>query len=539
MINIVKTQPYSDQKMGTGGLRKKTKVMMQPNYFENFIQSVFNAIGGVKGKTYVVGGDGRFFNAEAIQRFIKMAAANGVKKLIIGQNGFMSTPAGSNVMLKNHTDGGFIFSASHNPGGENGDFGVKYANETAGQVPTSVTDRIFEESKKISEYKICDSKDIDLRNLGLQKLEDMDIEVIDPVADYVEMMQKIFDFDALKQLFKSGFTIRFDAMNAVTGPYAIRIFEEILGAAKGSVIRATPLPDFGGLHPDPNLIYAKDLVDFMYSDKATDFAAANDGDGDRNMILGRKFFVTPSDSLAILTDNCKLIPAYKNGIYGVAKSAATSTAVCRVAEKNNIPYYVVPTGWKYFVNLMDSNRITLCGEESFGTGSSHIREKDGIWAILFWLSIIAKTGKTVEEITRENWKKYGRSYYMRFDYEGLDTTVADKLMADLEAKLPSLKGQKFGSYEVKEAAPFVYNDPVDGSVTKNGLVIDFTNQSKITYRLSGTGSSGATLRVYLEQPKYNDFDQDTFETLQPLLKIASDVAEIQQRTGKTKADVNT
>ena len=539
MINIVKTQPYSDQKMGTGGLRKKTKVMMQPNYFENFIQSVFNAIGGVKGKTYVVGGDGRFFNAEAIQRFIKMAAANGVKKLIIGQNGFMSTPAGSNVMLKNHTDGGFIFSASHNPGGENGDFGVKYANETAGQVPTSVTDRIFEESKKISEYKICDSKDIDLRNLGLQKLEDMDIEVIDPVADYVEMMQRIFDFDALKQLFKSGFTIRFDAMNAVTGPYAIRIFEEILGAAKGSVIRATPLPDFGGLHPDPNLIYAKDLVDFMYSDKATDFAAANDGDGDRNMILGRKFFVTPSDSLAILTDNCKLIPAYKNGIYGVAKSAATSTAVCRVAEKNNIPYYVVPTGWKYFVNLMDSNRITLCGEESFGTGSSHIREKDGIWAILFWLSIIAKTGKTVEEITRENWKKYGRSYYMRFDYEGLDTTVADKLMADLEAKLPSLKGQKFGSYEVKEAAPFVYNDPVDGSVTKNGLVIDFTNQAKITYRLSGTGSSGATLRVYLEQPEYNDFDQDTFETLQPLLKIASDVAEIQQRTGKTKADVNT
>lgn len=539
MINIVKTQPYSDQKMGTGGLRKKTKVMMQPNYFENFIQSVFNAIGGVKGKTYVVGGDGRFFNAEAIQRFIKMAAANGVKKLIIGQNGFMSTPAGSNVMLKNHIDGGFIFSASHNPGGENGDFGVKYANETAGQVPTSVTDRIFEESKKISEYKIYDSKDIDLRNLGLQKLEDMDIEVIDPVADYVEMMQRIFDFDALKQLFKSGFTIRFDAMNAVTGPYAIRIFEEILGAAKGSVIRATPLPDFGGLHPDPNLIYAKDLVDFMYSDKATDFAAANDGDGDRNMILGRKFFVTPSDSLAILTDNCKLIPAYKNGIYGVAKSAATSTAVCRVAEKNNIPYYVVPTGWKYFVNLMDSNRITLCGEESFGTGSSHIREKDGIWAILFWLSIIAKTGKTVEEITRENWKKYGRSYYMRFDYEGLDTTVADKLMADLEAKLPSLKGQKFGSYKVKEAAPFVYNDPVDGSVTKNGLVIDFTNQAKITYRLSGTGSSGATLRVYLEQPEYNDFDQDTFETLQPLLKIASDVAEIQQRTGKTKADVNT
>ena len=539
MIRTVQTQPYSDQKMGTGGLRKKTKVMMQPNYFENFIQSVFNAIGGVKGKTYVVGGDGRFFNKEAIQKFIKMAAANGIKKLIIGQNGFMSTPAGSNVMLKNHTDGGFILSASHNPGGENGDFGIKYANETAGQVPTSVSDKIYEESKKISEYKICDTQDIDLKNLGHQTLEGMEIEVIDPVADYVEMMEGIFDFDALKKLFKSGFTIRFDAMNAVTGPYAIRIFEDILGAAKGSVIRATPLPDFGGLHPDPNLIYAKDLVDFMYSDNATDFAAANDGDGDRNMILGRKFFVTPSDSLAILTDNYKLIPAYKNGIYGVAKSAATSTAVCRVAQKNNIPYYVVPTGWKYFVNLMDSKRITLCGEESFGTGSSHIREKDGIWAILFWLSIIAKTGKTVEEITRENWKKYGRSYYMRFDYEGLDTSVADKLMADLEAKLPSLKGQKFGVYEVKEAAPFIYNDPVDGSVTKNGLVIDFTNQAKITYRLSGTGSSGATLRVYLEQPDAQHFDQDTFTTLQPLLKIASEVAEIEKRTGKTKADVNT
>ena len=539
MIRTVQTQPYSDQKMGTGGLRKKTKVMMQPNYFENFIQSVFNAIGGVKGKTYVVGGDGRFFNKEAIQKFIKMAAANGVKKLIIGQNGFMSTPAGSNVMLKNHTDGGFILSASHNPGGENGDFGIKYANETAGQVPTSVSDKIYEESKKISEYKICDTQDIDLKNLRHQTLEGMEIEVIDPVADYVEMMEGIFDFDALKKLFKSGFTIRFDAMNAVTGPYAIRIFEDILGAAKGSVIRATPLPDFGGLHPDPNLIYAKDLVDFMYSDNATDFAAANDGDGDRNMILGRKFFVTPSDSLAILTDNYKLIPAYKNGIYGVAKSAATSTAVCRVAQKNNIPYYVVPTGWKYFVNLMDSKRITLCGEESFGTGSSHIREKDGIWAILFWLSIIAKTGKTVEEITRENWKKYGRSYYMRFDYEGLDTSVADKLMADLEAKLPSLKGQKFGVYEVKEAAPFIYNDPVDGSVTKNGLVIDFTNQAKITYRLSGTGSSGATLRVYLEQPDAQHFDQDTFTTLQPLLKIASEVAEIEKRTGKTKADVNT
>lgn len=539
MIQTKKTTAYTDQKMGTGGLRKKTKVMMQPNYFENFIQSIFNTIGDMSGKVFVVGGDGRYFNKIAIQKLIKMAAANGVKKLIVGQNGFLSTPAGSHVMLKNHTNGGFILSASHNPGGENGDFGIKYANETGGQVPTSVSDKIYENTKKISEYKIFESEDIDLSKIRTTKLGDMEIEIIDSVKDYVEMMESIFDFEALKKLFKSGFTMRFDAMNAVTGPYAIRIFEEILGAGKGTVTHAVPLPDFGGLHPDPNLIYAKHLVDFMYSDEATDFAGANDGDGDRNMILGRKFFVTPSDSLAILADNYHLIPAYKNGIYGVAKSAATSTAVCRVAEKNNLPCYVVPTGWKYFVNLMDSKRITLCGEESFGSGSSHIREKDGIWAILFWLSIIAATGKSVEEITRENWKKYGRSYYMRFDFEGLDTEVADKLMKDLEAKLPSLTGKEYGAYKVSQAAPFVYNDPVDGSVTKNGLVIDFSNQSKITYRLSGTGSSGATLRVYLERPEYKDLDKDTYEMVSDLLKIAMDIAEIQKRTGKTKADVNT
>lgn len=539
MIQTIKTQPYGDQKMGTGGLRKKTKVTMQENYFENFIQSVFNAIGGVKGKTYVVGGDGRCFNAEAIQKFIKMAAANGAKKLLIGQNGYMSTPAGSNLILKNKTNGGFTFSASHNPGGINGDFGVKYANETGGQVPTSITDKIYQLSKEITEYKISDAADVDLSQIGFQKIEDMEIEVIDPISDYVTMLEKIFDFNALKNLFKSGFSMRFDAMNAITGPYATRIFEDILGAKQGSVIRATPLPDFGGLHPDPNLVYDKDLVDFMYSAQATDFAGANDGDGDRNMILGRHFFVTPSDSLAILTDNYQYVPAYKNGIYGVAKSAATSTAVCRVAQAKNLPCYVVPTGWKYFVNLMDSNRITLCGEESFGTGSSHIREKDGIWAILFWLSIIAATGKSVEQITREHWEKYGRIYYMRFDFEGLDTSVADKLMTDLEEKLPSLKDKYFNGYEIQNAAPFVYNDPVDGSTTKNGLVIDFKDGSKITYRLSGTGSSGATLRVYIESPDKTNFNQDTQQKLQNLLKTAMEVAEISIRTGKTKADVNT
>ncbi len=539
MIKTIQTTPYTDQKMGTAGLRKKSKVVMQPNYIENFIQAIFNTIGDVKGRTFVLGGDGRFYNDIAIQQLIKIAAANGIGKLIVGQNGFLSTPASSNLILKNKTDGGFVLSASHNPGGPNGDFGLKYATSTGGQCPSAVSDKIYENSKNIHEYKIMDTPDIDLSRLGTFKLGEMTIEIIDPVKDYVEMMENIFDFPALKKLFADGFTMRYDAMNAITGPYAIRIFEEILGAPKGSVVNYHPLPDFGGLHPDPNLVYAKDLVEHMYADNAPDFGGANDGDGDRNMILGKKFFVTPSDSLAILTDNYKLIPAYKNGIYGVAKSAATSTAVCRVAEAHKLPCYAVPTGWKYFVNLMDSKRITFCGEESFGTGSSHIREKDGIWAILFWLNIIAATGKSVEQITMEHWQKYGRSYYMRFDFEGLDTAVADKLMADLENKLPTLAGQKFGSYEIAQAAPFVYNDPVDGSSTKNGLVIDFTKGEKITFRLSGTGSSGATLRVYIERLERSNLKEDPKTMLKELEAIAMEIAEIQKRTGKTKADVNT
>ncbi len=539
MIKTIATQPYSDQKMGTGGLRKKTKVVMQPNYFENFMQSIFNTIGDSSGKTFVVGGDGRFYNAIAIQKLIKMAAANGVAKLIVGQNGLLSTPASSNILLKNKTDGGFVLSASHNPGGGNGDFGIKYANETGGQIPTSISDKIFETSKQISEYKIFDAPDIDLSRLGTQKLGDMEIEVIDSVKDYVEMMERIFDFSAIKKLFANGFSMRFDAMNAVTGPYAIRIFEEVLGATKGSVVHAIPLPDFGGLHPDPNLVYAKELVDFMFSEHAADFAAANDGDGDRNMILGKKFFVTPSDSLAILTDNFKLIPAYKNGIFGVGKSAATSSAVSRVAQAHNIGYYEVPTGWKYFVNLMDSNRITFCGEESFGTGSSHIREKDGIWAVLFWLNIIAATGKSVEEITREHWQKYGRSYYMRFDFEGITTDIADKLMADLENKLPLLNGKEINGFKIANAAPFVYNDPVDHSTTKNGLIITFEDGSRIVYRLSGTGSSGATIRVYLERYSKDNLNAEPLAMLTELLRIALDVAEIPERTGKHQADVVT
>ncbi|MBP5352643.1 MAG: alpha-D-glucose phosphate-specific phosphoglucomutase [Alphaproteobacteria bacterium] len=539
MLKIVSTTPYQDQKMGTAGLRRKSKVVMQENYVENFVQSVFDAIGGVSGQTFILGGDGRYYNKIAIQKIMKMAAANGMKKVIVGQNGYISTPASSRVLLKNKADGGFVLSASHNPGGINGDFGIKYAIASGGQCPTSISDKIYENTKNIKEYKILEAPDIDLSQIGTQKLGDMEIEIIDSVKDYVDMMEAIFDFDAIRRLFAGGFTFVFDAMNAVTGPYARKIFEEILGAKKGSVVHAEPLEDFGGLHPDPNLIYAKELVDLMYSDKAPDMGAANDGDGDRNMILGKKFFVTPSDSLAILTDNYKLIPGYKNGIYGVAKSAATSTAAGRVAEALQIGYYEVPTGWKYFCNLMDSKRITFCGEESFGTGSNHIREKDGIWAILFWLNIIAATGQSVEQITRAHWKKYGRSYYMRNDYDGLDVDVANKLMADLEQKLPTLAGKTFGSYTVAEAKPFVYNDPVDGSSTKNGLIVYFTDKSRIVYRLSGTGSSGATLRVYLERYETAKLDENVEEMLKELGDVSRQIGEITARTGKTKADLLT
>lgn len=539
MIKTVATLPFSDQKMGTAGIRKKSQTVVQPNYIENFIQSLFDAIGGVDGKIFVLGGDGRYYNDIAMQKIIKVAAANGMKKLIVGQNGYMSTPASSRILLKNHADGGLVLSASHNPGGVNGDFGIKYATKSGGQCSSKISDAIFARTKEISSYKIFEAPDVDLSCLGIQKMGDMLIEVVDPVKDYVEMMESIFDFNAIKKMFQNGFTMIFDAMNAVTGPYAQKIFEEILGAPKGSVLNYVPKEDFGGLHPDPNLIYAKELVDLMYSDNAPDFGAANDGDGDRNMILGRRFFVTPSDSLAIITDNYKLIPGYKNGIYGVAKSAATSTAVCRVAEAHNLDCYEVPTGWKYFCNLMDSNRITFCGEESFGTGSSHIREKDGIWAVLFWLNIIAATGKSVEEITRDFWKKYGRSYYLRFDFEGIDTDTADKLMSDLEAKLPSLAGKSFGKYVISEAAPFVYNDPVDGSSTKNGLVVRFKDGSRIVYRLSGTGTSGATLRVYLEAYETGDIDAEPLKMLQDVAGIAARLAEIETRTGKAKADVIT
>ena len=539
MIKTVSTKPYTDQKMGTAGIRKKVKTIVQENYLENFIQSLFDAIGGVKGQTFVLGGDGRYYNDIAIQKIIKMAVANGMKKLIVGQNGMLSTPASSRVLLKNHADGGLTLSASHNPGGPDGDFGIKYATSNGGQCSSAVSSKIYERTKEISSFQTIEAPDVDLSKLGVQYLEGMEIEVIDPIKDYLEMMEEIFDFEAIRKLFKSGFSFVFDAMNAVTGPYGVKIFEEVLGAPKGSVHQAKPLPDFGGLHPDPNLVYAKHLVDLMYSDKAPDFAGANDGDGDRNMILGKKFFVSPSDSLAILTDNYHHIPAYKKGIYGVAKSAATSTAVCRVAEALHVACYEVPTGWKNFCNLMDSNRITFCGEESFGTSSSHIREKDGIWAILFWLNIIANTGKSVEQITRDFWSKYGRTYYLRFDFDGIDTAVADTLMSDLEANLKSFEGQVYDGYKVTKAHPFIYTDPVDGQTTQNGLLVYFENGSRICYRLSGTGTNGATLRVYIESYDKTNFDKEPKKELEGLLKVAMRLAEIEKRTGKSKPDLTT
>lgn len=539
MFKTIDTVPFDDQKMGTAGLRKKSVVYSKPNYVENFIQSIFDGIGGVAGKTYLVGGDGRYYNDEIIQKIIKLASGNMVKKLFIAKDGIMATPAGSKLVVITKSDGGFLLTASHNMAGPNGDNGIKYSENTGGQLQQNTSDKIYEITRTISKYHIFDYGKFDYSKIGKFQYGEMEIEVIDGIGDYVKMMSEIFDFEAIKKLFASGFTMKFDSMNAVTGPYAVKIFEEILGAKKGSVINSTPLPDFGGLHPDPNLVHAKQLLDIMNADDAPDFGAAADGDGDRYMILGKKFFVTPSDSIAIITDNYKLVPMYQNGIYGVAKSAATSTAVKRVADKHKIDFYETPTGWKFFVNLMNTNKITFCGEESFGSGSSHIREKDSIWAVLFWLNIIAKTGKSVEEVANAHWKEYGRSYYMRYDYEEIDSNVANDLMKNLLVKLPSLAGQKFGNFEVMKAYPFIYKDIVDNSSTQDGYVIEFLDKSRIVYRLSGTGSVGATLRMYLEKFEQKDVNQNLKEMIADLGLAGFQIAEVLSRTGKKIADVIT
>lgn len=542
MIRTVATTPFEGQKPGTSGLRKKVQVFQQPHYIENFVQSVFDSLDDYQGETLVLGGDGRYYNREAIQIVIKMAAAAGFGRVMVGKGGILSTPAASAVIRKHGAFGGLILSASHNPGGEHGDFGIKYNIGAGGPAPESVTDAIFEKSKTIAEYRISDAPDVDLDTLGITRVEDMVVDVVDPVEDYAELMGSLFDFDAIRDLFSGGFTMRFDAMSAVTGPYAKAILEETLGAAPGTVVHGEPLPDFGGHHPDPNLVHAKDLYDLLMSDDAPDIGAASDGDGDRNMIIGRGRFVTPSDSLAIIAANAHLAPGYKAGIAGIARSMPTSGAADRVAEKLGVTCYETPTGWKFFGNLLDAGLATVCGEESFGTGSNHVREKDGLWAVLMWLNIVAVRERSVAEIVAEHWASYGRNYYTRHDYEEVDAAAAEGLVADLRARLETLPGTVINGLTVERADDFSYTDPVDGSVTtKQGLRVFFADGSRIVYRLSGTGTAGATLRVYIERFVTDParLDLDTQDTLADLIAIARSLPDIEGRTGRTEPSVIT
>jgi phosphoglucomutase len=541
-VPTIETKPFTDQRPGTSGLRKAVKVIQQEHYLENFVQSIFNARKDNAGKTLALGGDGRFYNREAIQIILKMAAANGLSCVKVGQHGILSTPATSCVIRKYNMDGGIILSASHNPGGPNADFGIKYNTPNGGPAPEHVTEAIFSESKKIENYKILPGPDVDIDQLGQTKLGNMVVEVIDSVVDHAEMLETIFDFDLIESLFKSGFRLCMDSLHAVTGPYSHTIFEQRLKAPAGTVRGGIPLTDFGGGHPDPNLVYARELVQIMYGENAPDMGAASDGDGDRNMILGRQFFVTPSDSLAVLAAHAKLVPGYKSGIAGIARSMPTSQAADLVAKKLGIDIYETPTGWKFFGNLMDAGKVTICGEESFGTGSNHIREKDGLWAIIFWLNIAAVSKKSIETLVREHWQTYGRNFYSRHDYEGVVLEKADKLMSDLKDSLPSLKGKVFAGQQVAMADDFLYNDPVDHSVSENqGIRIIFADGSRIVLRLSGTGTHGATLRLYVEQfekdPKKHD--QETQVALAKLIGIADHVAGIRERTGMKEPTVIT
>ena len=542
-VETIATQPYNDQNPGTSGLRKKVKVFQQPGYLENFVQAIFDSLEDFSGKALVLGGDGRYFNRTAIQSIIKIAAANGFGELIIGQGGLLSTPAASHIIRKYGAFGGLVLSASHNPGGPDEDFGIKYNVGNGGPAPEKYTDAFFKRSQVIDNYRIAVMGDVDLDQIGTQQLDGIAVTIIDPVTDYAELMQSLFDFALLKQSIGSGYiTLLFDAMSAITGPYANRIFVDLLGASPNSVINAEPLEDFGGHHPDPNLAHAHELAETMFSDTAPTFGAASDGDGDRNMITGRQIFVTPSDSLAIMAANAHLIPAYAKGLAGVARSMPTSQAVDRVAAKYNIPCFETPTGWKFFGNLLDAGKITLCGEESFGTGSDHVREKDGVWAVLFWLNLIAKKRQSVAEIVHEHWKIFGRDIYCRHDYEAVDSTLAQGILEHLRSLLPTLPGQTFGEYEVKFADEFSYTDPVDGSVSsKQGIRIGFVNGSRMVFRLSGTGTVGATLRIYLErfEPDSAKHKQDAQVALDDLISLAEQFCEVKKRTGRAGPDVIT
>ncbi len=542
-IHTVVTQPFAGQKPGTSGLRKPTKTFQQRNYLENFIQSIFHTLPERQGATLVVGGDGRFYNRTAIQTILKMCAANGFGKVLVGQGGILSTPAASCLIRKYGAIGGIILSASHNPGGPDADFGVKFNISNGGPAPEKVTAAIYEHTQRLESYQILEAADVDLDKLGVTQLGTMQVEVIDPVADYAELMQKLFDFDRLRELLTNGqFRLCFDAMHAVTGPYAQRILEQMLGAPVGTVIHGVPLEDFGGGHPDPNLVYAHELVARCFHDQGPDFGAASDGDGDRNMILGRNFFVSPSDSLALLTAYAQVVPGYRDGLVGVARSMPTSQAVDRVAAKLGIRCYETPTGWKFFGNLLDANYVTLCGEESFGTGSNHVREKDGLWAVLFWLNILAVTQKSVAELVTQHWRHYGRNYYSRHDYEGVDPERAERLVQNLRDKLPRLPQQKFGNYTVQYADDFRYEDPVDGSVSEHqGIRIGFTDGSRLIYRLSGTGTQGATVRVYMEryEPDVHKQGLDAQVALAELIAIADQVAGLREITGMERPTVIT
>ncbi|MEW7008032.1 alpha-D-glucose phosphate-specific phosphoglucomutase [Lentilitoribacter sp. EG35] len=541
-FTIVKTSPFTDQKPGTSGLRKKVSVFQQKNYTENFIQAIFDGLENFEGESLVIGGDGRFYNKEVIQIAIKMAAANGFGKVIIGQNGILSTPAASHIIRKYGAFGGLILSASHNPGGPNEDFGIKYNVSNGGPAPEQITNKVFELSQNIQEYKILKSEDIDLSLIGKKSIGLMQIEIIDSVNDYAELMETLFDFPKITAMFRSGFRFAFDAMSAVTGPYALEIFENRLGATKGTVMNGTPLPDFGGHHPDPNLVHAKKLYDLMMGDDAPDFGAASDGDGDRNLIIGKGIYITPSDSLAMLAANAHHAPAYKEGIAGIARSMPTSMASDRVAEKLGIELHETPTGWKFFGNLLDDGRVTICGEESAGTGSDHIREKDGLWAVLLWLNILASRQQSIEDIVHDHWNTFGRTYYSRHDYEGIDASIADKLMSDLRAKLSTITGKIIGALTIENADDFSYCDPIDHCKSANqGIRVFFEGGARLVLRLSGTGTSGATLRVYMEtfepDPQNQNFDPQ--EALSHLIFAAQSLAEITKRTGRDTPTVIT
>jgi phosphoglucomutase len=543
-IHTISTTPFTDQQPGTSGLRKKVSVFQQEHYLENFIQALLDTLGDVRGKTLVVGGDGRYYNRHAIQTIVKMAIAAGFGRLMVGQGGILSTPAASCVIRKHNALGGIILSASHNPGGPQGDFGVKYNIDNGGPAPEKYTDAIYRRSRGLSEYRIAETPDVDLERLGENQLGDTRVEVFDPVADYAALMGQLFDFDRIHALFNGGvITMRFDAMHAVTGPYATEILERRLGAEPGTVMNGIPREDFGGEHPDPNLAHARELVAVMNAGSGAPlFGAASDGDGDRNMVLGQRFFVTPSDSLAVMAANAHHLPGYRMGLTGVARSMPTSQAVDRVAERLGIECYETPTGWKFFGNLLDAGKVTLCGEESFGTGSDHVREKDGLWAVLFWLNLLAVRGESVEAIVRAHWRSFGRNYYSRHDYEEVDKERADALMDHLRHQLPGLLGKRLDSRVVAYADDFAYTDPIDGSITeRQGVRIGFEDGSRIVFRLSGTGTAGATVRLYLEsyEPDPARHDLDTQAALADLIDIARSVSELRERTGRDSPTVIT